>query len=357
MRDGILRAMPDAIVDCCQIADGGEGTANILTEALGGNFVTTSVTGPTGDRLVTSFGVVSRQNLAILDIASAAGLSLVPAARRDVMRATSFGVGELIRAACTSGAEKIIVGVGGSACNDGGCGMAQALGASFYDGNGKLIQSPMGGGDLLDIRSVDIERMTRALDGVEITVACDVGNPLTGSNGAAHIYAAQKGANDTQIAMLDRGLRNLAAIVRRDLGIEIEDRPRCGAAGGLAAGLFAFAGAALASGIDIVLDAVQFDRRVRDVDLCLTGEGRIDGQSLEGKACMGVAARAGTANVPTIALVGVAGPGAERMLESGLLSYELIGPGLPEQESIRRSRELLANSAERIVRQFSMDDR
>jgi glycerate kinase len=357
MREGILRACPNASVDCCPIADGGEGTARILTKTLGGSFSPVTVRGPLGDPVSATFGTVAQGNIAILDIASASGLALVPNDERNVMRATSFGVGELIKAACKFGAQKIIVGVGGSACNDGGCGMAQALGVRFLDSNGQEIASPMGGGDLIKISAIDVSHWDPAVSGKEITVACDVGNPLTGKNGAAHIYAAQKGANDTQIATLDRGLENLATIVRRDLGIEIEDLPRCGAAGGLAAGLFAFAGAALASGIDVVLDAVQFDRRVRDVDLCLTGEGRIDGQSIEGKACIGVARRARAAKVPTIALVGIAGAGVEKVLEAGLLTYEIISPGLPEQESIRRARELLADCAERIVRQFSTDDR
>jgi glycerate kinase len=357
MREGILRAHPDASVDCCPVADGGEGTARILTESLGGCFLSVAVSGPLGDPVSATFGTVARGNIAILDIASATGLALVPNDQRDVMRATSFGVGELIKAACTSGALKIIVGVGGSACNDGGCGMAQALGVRFLDSKGQEIASPMGGGDLIRISAIDVSHWVPALSGKEITVACDVGNPLTGRTGAAHVYAAQKGASEEQIALLDRGLENLAAIVSRDLGIEIEGVPRCGAAGGLAAGLFAFAGATLVPGIELVLDAVQFDSRIRDCDLCLTGEGRLDAQSLEGKACIGVARRAGAANVPTVALVGLAGADVAKVLETGLLTYEIIGPDLSEQESIRRARELLADSAERIVRQFSTDVR
>jgi glycerate kinase len=357
MREGILRAHPDASVDCCPVADGGEGTARILTESMDGEMRRARVTGPLGQPVDAEFGTVMRDRLAFLDTASAAGLALVSEAQRDVMRATSFGVGELIRVAIQCGVHRMVVGVGGSACNDGGCGMAQALGVRFLDSNGHYIEAPMAGADLLRIAAIDTSQVSAALSDIEITVACDVANPLTGKNGAAHVYAAQKGANETQIGLLDRGLENLAAIVRRDLGIEIEDRPRCGAAGGLAAGLFTFAGASLSSGIDIVLDAVQFNRRVRDIDLCLTGEGRLDGQSLEGKACIGVARRAGNAKVPTISLVGAAGTDVAKVLEAGLLTYEIIGPDLPEQESIRRAGELLADSAERIVRQFSTDDR
>jgi hypothetical protein len=200
------------------------------------------VTGPLGQPVDAEFGFVMRDRLAFLDTASAAGLALVSEAQRDVMRATSFGVGELIRVAIQCGVHRMVVGVGGSACNDGGCGMAQALGVRFLDSNGHYIEAPMAGADLLRIAAIDTSQVSAALSDIEITVACDVANPLTGRNGAAHVYAAQKGANETQIGLLDRGLENLAAIVRRDLGIEIEDRPRCGAAGGLAAGLFTFAG-------------------------------------------------------------------------------------------------------------------
>lgn len=356
MRDGILQAFPDADVDCCPIADGGEGTARILAESMHGKIHSARVSGPLGTPVDAEFGIVANQGLAVLDMASAAGLGLVPEAQRNVLRATSFGVGELLLAACRSGVQHIVIGVGGSASNDGGCGMAQALGVRFLDARGKPIEVPIGGGDLLNIASIDACRLAKAISLVEITVACDVVNPLTGPNGAAPVYGRQKGANDEQIALLDRGLENLAAVLRRDLGIEVENLPRGGAAGGLAAGLHALAGARLESGIDVVLDAVQFDRRVECAGLCLTGEGRLDGQSLEGKACLGVARRAATAGVPTIALVGSTGFDAEKTLTAGLSGYELIGPGLPAQDSMRRARELLNSASQRVVRRFLRDE-
>ena len=284
-------------------------------------------------------------------MASAAGLTLIDRLQRDVMRSTTYGVGELLLASCASGASRVIVGVGGSASNDGGCGMAQAIGVRFMDAMGAIIPAPMGGIDLLAVSSIDMRGVNPAIFEVDIIVACDVDNPLTGDQGAANIYAAQKGATGEQIELLDRGLVNLAAVVQRTLGIDLAVAS-AGAAGGLAAGLVAFAGASLASGIDIVLDAVHFDERVRNCDLCLTGEGRLDGQSLSGKACLGVARRAAKAGVPSIALVGSAGVDAERALQAGLSAYELIGEGLSAADSIRRAEELVANSAERVVARF-----
>ncbi|MCI0517920.1 MAG: glycerate kinase, partial [Woeseiaceae bacterium] len=283
MQVGIGR-IPATVASGCPIADGGEGTAEVLAGATSALPQSVSVTGPLGDRVGASFFLQANQSLALMDMASAAGLSLVDSAQRDVMRSTTYGVGEMLLAACESGARQIIIGVGGSASNDGGCGMAQAIGVRFMDATGAIIPAPMGGIDLLAVSSIDMRGINPAVLDVDIIVACDVDNVLTGDRGAARTYAAQKGAGATEIGLLDRGLANLAAAIRRNLGIDVEVS-RAGAAGGLAAGLLAFTGASLHSGIDIVLDAVRFDDRVSDFDLCLTGEGRLDGQSLSGKAC------------------------------------------------------------------------
>jgi glycerate 2-kinase len=306
-----------------------------------------SVAGPLGVKVNATAFLDDEHSLAMIDMASASGLTLIDHSQRDVMRSTTYGVGELLLAACESGASRVIVGVGGSASNDGGCGMAQAIGVRFVDA--------MGGIDLLAVASIDMRGINPAIVEVEIIVACDVENPLTGAQGAAKTYAAQKGATAEQIELLDRGLVNLAAVVQRTLGVDITVA-RAGAAGGLAAGLVAFTGASLASGVDIVLDAVNFDDRVRACDLCLTGEGRLDGQSLSGKACMGVARRAAQAGVPTIALVGSAAVDADKTLQAGLSAYELVGQGLSTVESIRRAEELIANAAERVVTRFLLEE-
>lgn len=351
MQLGIRRVAAQARIDCCPIADGGEGTAAILAAARSALPRSVSVAGPLGVKVDATLFVEDEHSLGIIDMASAAGLTLVDRLQRDVMRSTTYGVGELLLAACESGASRVIVGVGGSATNDGGCGMAQAIGVRFMDAMGAIIPAPMGGIDLLAVASIDMRGINPAIFEVEIIVACDVDNPLTGALGAAKIYAAQKGATGDQIELLDRGLINLAAVVQRTLGIDVTVA-RAGAAGGLAAGLVAFTGASLASGVEIVLDAVHFDERVRNCDLCLTGEGRLDGQSLSGKACLGVARRAAKAGVPSIALVGSAAIDPGQARQAGLSGYELIGEGLSATDSIRRAEELIANAAERVATRF-----
>ena len=254
---------------------------------------------------------------------------------------TTFGTGELILSALNHGARQIVVGLGGSATHDGGCGMAQALGVRFHDVSGLPIRRPMTGGMLESITRIDVSQINPRLRETKITVACDVTNPLTGPNGAAYVYAPQKGASPDQVEQLDAGLRHLAVLFRDQLGIDVEQRPGAGAAGGLGAGLMAFCGAEMHPGLDIVLEMVKFDKRVCGCDLCLTGEGRLDGQSLSGKAVIGVAQAAAKHNVPTVALVGSLGEGHEKSLGAGLKDYIEIGRGLSTEESMARAADLL----------------
>ena len=352
MAAGIQKAVPDAIVDCCPIADGGEGTLNALTAAMPGTLHRLTVSGPLHDQVDAAFATITEGSLAVVESAAAAGLQLVPEESRDPATTSSRGVGELIAAACAEGPKKIIVAVGGSATNDGGCGMAQALGIRFYDRNGGEIHEPLCGGMLSDIARIDASGRLPILGRIEMVVACDVQNPLTGPDGAAHVYGPQKGASSDQLIQLDAGLNHLAGLIRRDLNSDIETLPGSGAAGGLGGGLVAFAGATIASGIDTVLDAVEFERRVHGCNLCLTGEGQIDAQSLSGKACMGVARRASKHEVPTIALVGAVGPGAEHCLQAGLRDFILIGEGLPADVSMRQAGVLIADAAGQVARNY-----
>ncbi len=353
MADGIRNVLPAAVIDRCPVGDGGEGTLDALLESGGGQRIEVQVAGPFGETVEAFFGILGRRQIAFVESAMAIGLPLIPANQRDVMSATSFGVGELLLRAIATESTEVIVGVGGSATNDGGCGMAQALGVRFFDDQDKLIEQPVCGEMLSMISRIDATSRDPALDDISVTVACDVNNPLTGSDGAARIYAPQKGANAEQVAQLDAGLANLALLIRRDLGIEIEHIAGAGAGGGLGGGLVAFAGASIESGIDTVLNAVNFHERVRDCDLCLTGEGRLDGQSVTGKACIGVAKAAALQDVPTIALVGSVGPGVEKNLEAGLDDYFLIGEGLPVEESMRCAASLIAKAAAKIVHEFT----
>jgi glycerate kinase len=348
MAVGVVRACPNAVVDCCPVGDGGEGTGAVLIDALGGRIHTSQVTGPLAQPLRASWALLD-DGTAIIEIAAAAGLHLVPVEQRDPLRTTTFGVGELIAQACAAGATRMVVCLGGSATSDGGAGMAQALGIRFRDAHGAEIKTPLTGGALANIAHIDAGGRLPPLADLKITVACDVANPLLGSDGAARVFAAQKGASPSGVEHLEAGLAHLARIMERDLGINMATTPRAGAAGGLGAGLMAFTGATLVPGIELVLAAVDFDRRISDADLCLTGEGCLDGQSLSGKACLGVAHAAARRGVPTIALVGALGPGAADALAAGLADARIIGPGLDRAESIRRAPQLLAEAAARAV--------
>jgi len=344
MADGVRRALPDAEVDICPVADGGEGTVEALVATLAGEYRETPVSGPCGEPVVARWALVGA-GTAVMEMAAAAGLQLVPRTRRDPCRTSTFGVGELMLAAVGAGARRLIVGLGGSGTVDGGCGMAQALGWRFRDGNGRVLESPLSGGDLLSIRHVETGGAEAALTGAEVIGACDVDAPLLGPAGAATVFGPQKGADPQAVAELEEGLTHLTRIVRRDLGADMAALRYGGAAGGLGAGLAVFARARLESGIERVLETCRFGERLQGADLCLTGEGRIDGQTLAGKACLGVARAAAARGVPTVALVGAAGPDADAVLSAGLTEWRLIGPGLTPRESVRHASTLLAAAA------------
>lgn len=352
MAAGVRRAVPGAEVDRCPVGDGGEGTLESLLESVNGRRVSAVTSDVFGRTIETNFGSLDNGRVAFVESAAAIGLAAIPAGERDVMRSSSFGVGQLILSALDNAPEKVIIGVGGSATNDCGCGMAQALGVRFFDGADHLIEEPISAAMLPDIRRIDAAYRTERLNGIKIVVACDVENPLTGPQGAAHIFAPQKGANDAQVESLDESLRHVAELIRRDIGIDIEAMAGAGAAGGLGGGLIAFAGADVVPGIDIVLEAVQFSARVQNADLCLTGEGCLDAQSLAGKTCLGVAKVASTHKVATVALVGRIGPGATETLIAGITEYVVIGEGLSTEQSIRQAATLLTNAAESITRKY-----
>ncbi len=344
---GILKVFPGAECDLCPIADGGEGTVEALVAATGGQMRATEVMGPLGERVTAAWGLLGDGKTAVVEMAAASGLPMVPVAKRNPMLTTTYGTGELIKAALDAGVTKIILGIGGSATTDGGTGAAQALGYRFMDAGQAEIKAPMAGGLLSKVVWIDSSGADPRLKHVTVLVACDVTNPLTGRNGSAAIYGPQKGATPEMVRLLDDGLAYLAEVIERDLGRDVQDLPGAGAAGGLGAGAMAFLNAKLSPGIGLVLDAVGFDARVRGAAACLTGEGRIDGQSLAGKACLGVANGALTHGVKTWALVGSAGPGAEDAIAAGLAGYDVIGKGLTKEESMRRAGELLEAAGER----------
>jgi glycerate kinase len=299
---GWLRAAPTADVEQVPMADGGEGTLDALVAAEGGELRRARATGPLGDPVEAQYGVVGARRTAVVEMARASGLMLISEARRDPKRTTSRGTGELILEASRQGARRVLVCIGGSATNDGGAGMAQAVGIRLLDERGKDLRP--GGAALLELARIDMRGMDPAVASATFMVATDVDNPLVGASGASAVYGPQKGASPSDVALLDRALAHFAAVVYRDLGVDIRDVPGAGAAGGLGAGLMAFLGARLRPGVDVVMEAVRLPERMQRADLAVTGEGTFDRQSLHGKAPAGVLRVAEEHRVPAIVLCG-----------------------------------------------------
>ncbi len=305
---GWLRARPRDHLDLAPMADGGEGTMEVLVEALGGEIVRPTVSGPLGDDVQAAFGIAGDgpQRVAIVEMASASGLQLIGQGRRDPRRTSTRGTGDLIRSALDHDPAKVIVGLGGSATNDGGAGIAQALGVRLLDAVGSELRP--GGAALAELTRIDATALDPRVRAVAFIAATDVDNPLTGPNGASVIYGPQKGATPEDVAVLDRSLGHLAAVVHRDLGIGLRDEAGAGAAGGAGFGLMAFLGARVRAGVDVVVEAVDLASRVALAGLTITGEGRFDAQSLRGKVPAGVLALARERSIPAIVLCGDAEP-------------------------------------------------
>jgi glycerate kinase len=352
MAVGVRQADPAIECDVCPIGDGGEGTSEALVAAAGGSFLEFPVTGPLGQPITARIGLIDDGRCAIVELAEASGLALVPVDQRDPTRTTTFGTGQLIARAMELRCREIIVCIGGSATVDGGTGIAQAMGWRFLDDQGREVNQPlMCGGALRRIVKVVAPAAGRSSI-PRIRVACDVTNPLCGPNGAAAVYGPQKGATIEQVRNLDEGLAHLSRVVGGD-----PTQLGAGAAGGAGFGLVQFCGATLERGIELVLDAVNFDDRVRGASLVLTGEGRLDEQSLHGKACMGVANHAARFGVPTIGIVGTAGEHAERCvgpLEAGLLRRFIdLTARAGHDRSMRDTASLIRQSAGEIAREMS----
>ncbi len=346
VREAAAAVLPRAAVRCIPVADGGEGSVDCFLTAAGGVKKELTVTGPLF-RPVRGFYGVLPDGTAVIEMAAAAGLPLVgdtPSAADT----TTYGVGELIADALSRGCRSLLLCIGGSATNDGGCGMAAALGVRFLSGGKPFV--PVGR-TLENIEKIDPSPALSRLAGIHITVLCDVKNPLCGPRGAAYVFAPQKGATEAEVALLDRGLSHLADRIRADMGLEIRDLPGAGAAGGMGGGAAAFLGAELTPGIEAVLDAVRFDELLKSADLVVTGEGRVDGQSAEGKVVSGVLARTKKAGVTTVALAGARGEGAETLYEKGLSALFTTGrEGLPFDEIKKTARADLLRAAGAMFR-------
>ena len=346
---GWRRVFPDADVVLAPMADGGEGTVEALVAATGGSIIEVTVTGPMGYAVTAAYGILGDGRTAVIEMAAASGLPLAPAAARDPRIATTRGTGDLMRDALERGMRRIILGIGGSATNDGGAGMAQALGFSLLDAAGAEL--PPGGAALARLRRIDAANKHPGLEETEILVACDVDNPLCGPRGASCVYGPQKGASQTAVMELDEALRHFAEVVKQALGADVIDLPGAGAAGGLGAGVVAFAGARLCRGVDLVADACGLRERVAGADLVITGEGRLDAQTAHGKTPAGVARIAKEAGVPVVAVAGMLGEGYAALYEIGIDAMFSICPGPVEvAEAMGRAGELLENTAEALAR-------
>jgi glycerate kinase len=340
MERGVIEAWPDSRVVKIPIADGGEGTVEALVSSTSGRYVTSTVRGPLGQPVEARWGVLGDGRTAVIEMAAASGLTLVPPGRRDPRIASTFGTGQLVRAALDAGFRRVVIGIGGSATNDGGSGMAKALGVRFLDGRGDTL--PEGGAALSRLVSVDLTRVDPRLAETEILVACDVDNPLTGPRGASAVYGPQKGATPAVVAELDEALERYARVSLEGTGRDVARLPGAGAAGGLGAGLLFFTPARLVPGIDLVLDSTRFDDQVRGASLVIVGEGRTDHQTAMGKAPVGVARVASRHGVPVLLVSGSLGPGAEEVLAHGIgRIVQASPPELPLEEAMARAAELL----------------
>ncbi len=371
---GVRAAAPDAQIDLIPMADGGEGTVEALVKATCGRYEAARVFGPLGEPVDARFGLLGSGRAqeaqrptstdrsdtgqrpggqgvtAVIEMAAASGLPLVPPDRRDPTRTTTYGTGQLIAAALEAGARRIIVGIGGSATTDGGAGAAQAVGVRFLRDDGSDCVCGLAGGGLADVSTIDVSRRDPRLDEAEIIVACDVDNPLCGPRGAAAVYGPQKGASPEMVTTLDRNVAHLADVIERDLGRRVRDVPGAGAAGGLGAGLIAFFDATLRPGAEIVIDAVGLERRVRGAQLVITGEGRLDEQSMMGKVVSGVARVAKRCGVPVIALAGSVGDGAAATLEVLDAYFPIVNRPMPLEEAMRNAGGLLTEAAANVLR-------
>ena len=350
---GLKKVLPDAEYVKVPMADGGEGTVQSLVDATEGRLISAEVRAPLGNKVRAEFGLSGDGRTAIIEMAAASGLHLVPSEKRNPLHTTSYGTGELILAALDEGVEKIIVGIGGSATNDGGAGMLQALGALLLDANKQPIGA--GGGCLQDLAAIDLSGLDKRLAGVEIVVACDVDNPMCGEKGASAVFGPQKGATPEMVQALDSGLQHFAALAARDLGLDIQSPAGAGAAGGMGGGVLLLPDARLQAGVKIVMEAVGLAEKVQDADLVITGEGRMDAQSVHGKTPIGVAHTAKAFGKPVIAIVGCLREDYEVVYAQGIDAvFPIIRQLGSLEEILQHGRDNLVSAAQNVARIYQM---
>ena len=346
IEQGAREIFPEAEIVKIPMADGGDGTVQCLVNATGGEILREKVTGPLGDEVLASYGILGDKKTAVIEMAEASGLTLVSENKRNPLITTTYGTGQLIKAALDQGCRKMIIGIGGSATNDAGAGMVQALGAKLLDKNGERIG--FGGGELKKIFRIDTKYLDNRLSETKVLIASDVSNPLCGPKGASRIYGPQKGATPEVIEELDESLAHFAEVIKKDLNKDVKDLPGSGAAGGLGAGLIAFLNAELKPGIDIVIEIVKLEQAIKGADLVITGEGKIDSQTIYGKAPIGVAKIAKKYIIPVIAVAAIISDDADIVHQYGIdnlvkVSEPPMNINYPKDNKISIIRESIKN--------------
>ena len=356
MEEGVARVVTGADTVLVPVADGGDGTLETLVEATNGEIRSATVTGPIGKPVMAEWGALGDGETAMIEMARMSGLALLSLDERDPLRATTYGLGEVIREALEAGFRSFIVGIGGSATNDAGAGMAQALGVRLLDEAGNDL--PPGGAALADLHRIDTSGLDARAVEAQFSVACDVSNPLTGPEGASAVYGPQKGATPEVVAQLDEALKNFAGVVERDIGTSINDVPGSGAAGGLGGGMMAFLGGSLRAGVDIVLDQVGLDNKLEGADLVITGEGQLDFQTVYNKAPIGVAWRAKERGIPVVAISGSLGQGFEDVHAEGIDAVaSIVCAPMSLEEASMRAGELIADAVAEAMRFMKVGSR
>lgn len=351
LKKGVQRISSSIEILCLPVADGGDGIMDVLAQSLSGQIIESIVADPLFNQMVAPLCLLEKESTGIVEMAKASGLVLVQQELRNPEKTTTLGTGQLIKRCLDLDVRRLVVGIGGSATCDGGIGAATAVGYRFLDNNGsELIPT---GENLIQIRHIDGSRRDKRLDDVSVEAVCDVANPLTGPEGASYIYSPQKGADPDQVERLDEGLKNLADVIKKDMGIDLKNLPGAGAAGGLGAGIHAFFDGKLRKGIDLVLDLIGFQDNLSGTDLVITGEGSIDYQTKFDKAPAGVARAAYNAGIPCIAICGSLGEGLDELYDVGITAiFSLCNKPIELTRAIADAESLLADTAEQTVRLF-----
>ncbi|MQF82653.1 glycerate kinase [SAR202 cluster bacterium AD-802-E10_MRT_200m] len=348
--EGVYRVWPKAHVDLLPVSDGGNDTLEILVKATGGRYMDGEAAGPLGEVLKTQWGILGDGQTAVIETAKICGLLLIPEELRNPALTTSFGVGQILSHCLDLGFRKFVIGLGGSATNDGGCGLAQAMGVKFLNQNHNVL--PLGGISLLDLAEIDLSELDPRIKDSEISVAVDVTNPLCGPLGASVIYGPQKGASPALVEQLDKAMERLSKIIEKDLRVNVRDLPGAGAAGGLAAGLLAFLEGKLCSGAELICDSICLEAHLTNADLVIVGEGSLDLQSSFDKASVVVARRAKRKGIPVLAVSGILGPGYEQLIQQGINQMvSIMGSGISHNEAITNAFSLVALTTEKALRE------